>query len=95
LTTAYFYKIPQQVFYKDYFLAGKALSRTLFVPHDAAAPITPPATALPIKTAPPTTNGGILESGFSFEKERGRGRRGLGIITRLIKLNYKLIKIYF
>jgi hypothetical protein len=37
-------------------------------PQEAAAPIAPPASALPTKIAPPTTIGGIFASGVE-EKE--------------------------
>jgi len=46
--------------YKFYLLAGNLLSRKRVVPQEAAAPIAPPASALPTKTAPPTTIGGIF-----------------------------------
>jgi hypothetical protein len=54
--------------YKIYFLAGNRLSRKRVVPQEAAAPIAPPASALPTKTAPPTIIGGIFASGVE-EKE--------------------------
>jgi hypothetical protein len=54
--------------YKIYFLAGNLLSRMRVVTQEPAAPIAPPASALPIKIAPPTTIGGIFASG-AVEKE--------------------------
>jgi hypothetical protein len=54
--------------HKFYLLAGKRLSSKRVVPQEEAASIAPPASALPIKAAPPTIMGAIFASG-AVEKE--------------------------